>query len=135
LLKDEKMLTDYLIGSEYDKYSILLKLNEEKYDYNSFPTVIRLSNTVDESYNKFFERLDKKIVVNDFESSYTCFLLSKYMLLNYDFENARKMSGLSMRYNSDKNFNIIKQQHFEKVDWFYRNADKLLKSFELSTNN
>jgi hypothetical protein len=135
LLKDEKMLTDYLNGSDYDKYSILLKLNEENYNYNSFPTVIRLSNTVDESYNKFFERLDKKIVVNNFESSYTCFLLSKYMLLNYDFENARKMSALSLRYNSDENFNIIKQQHFEKVDWFYRNADKLINTFELSTNN
>ncbi|UCH65230.1 MAG: hypothetical protein JSW63_11595 [Ignavibacterium sp.] len=135
LLKDEKMLTNYLNGSNYDKYSILLILNEKNYNYYSFPTLIRLSNTVEEAYNLFLDRLDKDIIVEDFASSYASFILSKYMLINYDFTNARKMSGLSLRYNSDDNFNTIKKQHFQKVEWFYQNADRLLRTFEQSKNH
>jgi hypothetical protein len=134
LLKDHKMLTEYLNGSNYDKYSILLKLNEKNYNYNSFPAVISLSNTVEETYKLFLVKLDKNIVVNDFASSYASFLLSNHMLLNYDFDNARKIAGLSLRHDSDDNFNTIKKIHFEKVEWFYHNANKMLNTFELSTN-
>jgi len=80
------------------------------------------------------ERLDKNINVDDPASSYARFLLSKYMLENFEFNASRKMAGLSMRYDFDKNFNYIKQQQFEKAEWFYHNVDRLLSTFELSTS-
>ena len=132
LLIDNEMLTDYLIGGKYDKHSILLKLNEKSYNYNTLPILIDLSKVLKESYSIFLDGLDNNITVDDFASSYTSFLLSKYMLDNYDFDASRKMAGLSMRYNSDINFNSIKKEQFEKAGWFHKNADKLLSKFEIT---
>jgi hypothetical protein len=134
LLLEKGLLSNYLRGSDYDKYTILWKLNKTDYNYHSFPSLIQLSNEVNESYEMFIRNLDKNIIVDDFVSSYASFLLSKYMLINYDFDNARKMAGLSLRNHSNNNFSLIKKQHYEKVEWFYHNAVKLLSKFELSTN-
>jgi hypothetical protein len=131
LLKNKNIFSEYLSGSNYDKYSILLKLNKKNYDYNSFPTIIDLSKALDESYNIFRESFDKGITVKDFTSSYASYLLSKYMLVNFDFDSSRKMASLSMRYDSDNNFNYIQQQQFEKAAWFQQHASQLLRNFKI----
>jgi len=131
LLMNDEILTDYLRGSKYDKYSILLNQNKNNFNYGSLPSIIELSKTLNESYNIFLNHLDNKLIVNDDVSSYASFILSKYMLDNYDFNDSRKMAGLSMRYDSDNNFNVIKQQQFDKTEWFYHNADQLLSKIEI----
>ncbi len=125
LIKKE-LIKKYLEGSNYDKYYIVQKLNGKSYNYWSIPVMIYLSKLLDEDYDVFLERLDKKFNVNNYSSSYAGFLISKYMLANNDFVNARKMAGLSLRYNSDINFNIILQEQFSKTRWFLSNGDSLL---------
>ncbi|MEJ2196504.1 MAG: hypothetical protein P8X73_16835, partial [Ignavibacteriaceae bacterium] len=89
---------------------------------------------LDESYNIFRENLDKGITVKDFKSSYARYLLSKYMLVNFDFDSSRKMASLSMRYDSDSNFNYIQQQQFEKAVWFQQHASQFLSNFKIKIN-
>jgi len=79
----------------------------------------------------FLEKLDKKFRVNNYSSSYAAFLISKYMLANNDFANAKKMAGLSLRYKSNINFNIILQEQFSKTRWFLSNGDSLLNKIEI----
>ena len=130
LIKKE-LIKKYLVGSNYDKYYILQKLNGKSYNYWSIPVMIYLSKLLDEDYDVFLEKLDKKFNVNNYSSSYAGFLISKYMLANNDFVNARKMAGLSLRYDSDINFNIILQQQFNKTRWFLSNGDSLLNKIEI----
>jgi hypothetical protein len=93
--------------------------------------MIYLSKFLDEGYALFLKKLDKKLRVNNYSSSYAAFLISKYMLANNDFVNARKMAGLSLRYNSDINFNIILQEQFSKTRWFLSNGDSLLNKIKI----
>ncbi|MEJ2617571.1 MAG: hypothetical protein P8Z35_21635, partial [Ignavibacteriaceae bacterium] len=72
---------------------------------------------------------NKTIKIRDYASSYAVYRLSIYMLENLDFLTARKMAALSLRYNSDKNFNYILQGNFDLTDWFYYNGEKTLKQF------
>ena len=53
------------------------------------------------------------------------------MLANNDFVNAKKMAGLSLRYKSNINFNIILQEQFSKTRWFLSNGDSLLNKIEI----
>ncbi|MCH7773203.1 MAG: hypothetical protein IH784_02205 [Bacteroidetes bacterium] len=130
LIKKE-LIKKYLKGSNYDKYYILQKLKGKSYNYSSIPVMIYLSKLLDEDYDVFIEKLDKKFNVNNYSSSYAGFLLSKYMLANNDFVNARKMAGLSLRYDSDINFNIILQEQFSKTRWFLSNGDQLLNKIKI----
>jgi hypothetical protein len=56
------------------------------------------------------------------------------MLANNDFVNAYKMAGLSLRYKSDNNFNIILQEQSNKTRWFLNNGDSLLNKIIILNN-
>jgi len=130
LIKKE-LIKKYLKGSNYDKYYILQKLNRRSYNYWSIPIMIYLSELLGEGYDVFLEKLDKKFRVKNYSSSYAAFLISKYMLANNDFVNAKKMAGLSLRYKSNINFNIILQEQFSKTRWFLSNGESLLNKIKI----
>ena len=125
------LIKKYLKGSNYDKYYILQKLKGKSVKNWSIPIMIHLSKLLDEGYAVFLEKLDKKFRVNNYSSSYASFLISKYMLVNNDFINAKKMAGFSLRYKSDKNFSIILKEQFNKTRWFLINGDALLNKIEI----
>jgi hypothetical protein len=93
--------------------------------------MIYLSELLGEGYDVFLEKLDKKFRVKNYSSSYAAFLISKYMLANNDFVNAKKMAGLSLRYKSNINFNIILQEQFSKTRWFLSNGESLLNKIKI----
>ena len=133
LLNKDSLLIYYLNGSDYDKYSVLQNLNLSmsqglrKYFYSSIPVMINLTKNLDEDYKLFIGKFDKTIHVDDYASSYAMYKLSVYMLENLDFVNARKMAALSLRYKTDKNFNVVLEDNFDKANWFYFNASKYLR--------
>jgi len=131
LSKQPKSLTKYLTGSDYDKYFILKDLNKAKYYYFSFPVLISLSESLQEDYHIFLKQFEKRLIVNDYHSSYGTFLLSKYMMKNFDFLLARKMAGLSMRFRKDANYLNILKENYKKAEWFYTNSDSLLADMKI----
>lgn len=131
VLIKKDLISEYIDGSNFDKYTIISKLNRKSYNYWAFPVMIYLSENLDEDYNLFVENLDKKFTVYNYSSSYAALVLSKYMLDKYDFVNARKMAGLSLRYNSDENLKEIQKVQFNKAIWFYENAEKILNTLRL----
>jgi hypothetical protein len=93
--------------------------------------MIYLSKLLDEDYDVFLEKSNKKFRVNNYSRSYAAFIISKYMLANNDFVNANKMAGLSVRYKSDNNFSIILQKQLIKTKWFINNGDIFLNKIEI----
>ena len=85
LSEEPGRLNKYLTGSDFDKYFILKELNKKEYYYFSFPVLIRLSKGLQEDYNIFLKQFEKRLIVNHYHSSYGMFLLSKYMMKNFDF--------------------------------------------------
>jgi predicted transcriptional regulator len=116
----------YVKGSEYDRYTILRELNSKTYFYPSIPLMIDLSNSVKENYLEFLHIFENHLEVIDEMSSYAVFKLSEYMLKNFDYVNARKMSGFALRFKGDSNLLKLTEQQFKKADWFYRNAKRIL---------
>jgi len=131
LSEEPERLNKYLTGSDYDKYFILKELNREEYYYFSFPVLISLSGSLQEDYNIFLKQFEKRLIVNDYHSSYGMFLLSKYMMENFDFLLARKMAGLSMRYRDDADYLNILMENYEKTEWLYANSDSLLADMKI----
>ena len=129
LIKDS-LIQAYVSGNDFDKFQIVKKINSAKYNFNSIPVMISLARSLNDEYKLFLKNFDKTIQVRDYSSSYSMYRLSIYMLENLDFQNARKMAALSLRYTSDKNFNYILQANFDLTDWFYNNGESTLKQFQ-----
>lgn len=134
-LVESKKIKDYLDGTDFDKYSILLDLNNGKYNYASLPIIIDLSRSVNESVSLFENRINKKFVVDSYISSYAAFKLSEYLMENFDFINAKKFAGLSLRYDKDKNFYSILKENLNKTEWFNKNANLLLDKIDIIIND
>jgi len=131
LSEEPERLHKYLAGSDYDKYFILRDLNKEKYQYFSFHVLINLSGILLEDYDIFLKLFEKRLIVNDYHSSYGSFALSKYMMKNFDFLLARKMAGLSMRYRENISYLNILKENYIKTEWFYTNSDSLLADMKI----
>jgi tetratricopeptide (TPR) repeat protein len=124
----EDLLTEYVSGEDSLKYSILKSLNKNKYYYSSFPAIVNLSQSVGEEYEVFVEQFDKKLIVNVFLSAYGVYQLSQYMLEKLDFTRARRMAALTLRYTADKNLNLLFNDNFKKINWFYTNSNLVLNN-------
>ena len=131
LVKDG-LVTDYLKGNDFDKYIILKDMNLVKYNYNSIPVLIELSESFNEGYNIFIKIFNRKIKVTDFISSYSAFKLSNYMLNHLDFNEAEETASLALECNADRNFEIILKDNLTKIEWFKKNADKVLLNTKIN---
>jgi hypothetical protein len=131
LVKDS-LAADYLKGNDFDKYIILKNMNSIKYNYNSIPVLIGLAESFNERYNIFLKIFNKKIKVTDFISSYSAFKLSDYMLNHLDFNKAEETALLALEFNAERNFEIILKNNFTKIEWFKKNADKVLLNTKIN---
>ncbi|MDX1373879.1 MAG: hypothetical protein R3321_15495, partial [Nitrososphaeraceae archaeon] len=132
VLIKQKSIVQYLQGSDLDKYSILRELNKGKYNYNTFPALIELSNALDENYANFKKQFENNISVTDYYSSYAVFKLSEYMLKNYDFDFARRLAGFALRFNDDYRIKELLKNNLEKTRWFFDHGNNYLKQINFS---
>ncbi len=133
LFKENK-ISRYVSGSDFDKYYLLKYLNSTEYEYQSIPIMINLSEALEENYKLFLSNLTHNFEVKDFFSSYASLKLSQYMLQNFDYLNARKMAGLSLRIKDENGLLELKKQNFQKAEWFNRNAERVLNEMKYSKN-
>ena len=133
LLKEDQIL-NYVSGSDFDKYYLLKKFNTTQYSYNSIPIMINLSEELDENYKLFLSDFEDNFETENFYSSYASLKLSQYMLKNFDFVNARKMAGLSLRFKDENRMMELKKENFHKADWFHKNAERILSEMKIWKN-
>ncbi len=133
-LVSKNLIKDYLTGSNSEKYSILKRINKGNYVYSSFPVLVSLSKVLDEDYSVFVKQFDKTLFINDYVSAYGIYVISQYMAENLDFSRARKMAGLSLRYNRDYNLNQLLKENYKKMNWFYQNSNVLFHKINFSGN-
>ena len=121
------MLINYVVAEDSGKYLIIKNLNQDIYNYSSFPVIVDLSKGFNEDYDTFLKQFNKTFIVNDFLSAYGVYYLSSYMLENLDFDRARQMAELAMKYKSENNLNLVFDDNFKRINWLYQNSDSLLK--------
>jgi len=134
LLGKDSLIVCYLEGNDFDKFNILKEYISGKYDYTAFPVLIDLSNRFEENYNLFMTIFDKNFDAVDFSESYALFKLSNYMLEHLDIERARKVAALALRAKTDKNFDLMLQANYEKINWFYLNYKSVLNNITIGYN-
>jgi tetratricopeptide (TPR) repeat protein len=133
-LFNDGTIDNYVSGSDYDKYSVLKKLNSQAYHYYSIPLMIDLSTSLEEDYRTFLQYFENDLVVKDEMSSYAVYKISEYMLNNLDYVNARKMAGLALRYKGNANLLKLTEEHYKKTEWFFRNAENILTETRFELN-
>jgi hypothetical protein len=127
-------IENYVSGSDYDKYSVLKELNLKSYNYSSIPLMIDLSASLEEDFQAFLQNFENDLEVKDELSSYAVYKISEYMLKNFDYNNARKMAGFSIRYKVDANLLKLTEEHYKKTEWFFRNAENILTETRFELN-
>ena len=133
LLK-EGTISEYVKGSDFDKYIILKKLNGKKYNYAIIPLMIDLSEMLDEDYKLFLENFKDNFQVNNEISGYAVYKISVYMLRNFDYSNARKYAGLALRYKGNPNLTELFNEQFKKAEWFAKNSNRVLDNTTFKLN-
>jgi tetratricopeptide (TPR) repeat protein len=128
LIDQDSLIVPYLKGSDVDKYLIVAGLNKMNYDYNSFPVMIDLAQSLGETYDLFVSSFNKTLVADNEQSSFALYKLSAYMTSHLDFLRGRKMAALAMRYDKDKNLNFVLKENYDKISWFYEHGTELLSS-------
>ncbi len=128
-LLETNLLKDYLLGSEYDKLSILKDLNKENYFYPSWPVIIGLSEKLDANTDRFLNDFNKTILVDNYSSSFAVFKLSQYLVRKGEFTKARRMAALALRYKEDKNFILVLEENFRMITWLSINSQSYLNKF------
>jgi hypothetical protein len=96
--------------------------------------MIDLSELLEENYNLFLENFRDNFEVKDEVSSYVVYKMSLYSLSNFDFETARKLAGLALRYKGNPNLTVLLKSNFTKIDWLSRNTNKVLSELKFNLN-
>lgn len=131
-LLQRDLLKNYLEGNDSVKYNILVKLNKDSLDYNLIPVILNLSEELKLNYRQVIKNFSKTFIIDNLESSYAAYKLSRYMLANKDYPNARKYAALALRYKGHNPFYTTMKEHYEKTNWFFQYADSL---FNVANND
>ena len=128
-LKDSAKIQEYLAGSDFDKYKLLLKLNSDSLIYTSIPSLIYLSEKLDENYNSFIKLFKERFKVTDFAASYAAFRLSEYCEKKGDLRYAEIFAVESLNNNRSIEFNSSKYENLRRIKWFINNREKISGDF------
>lgn len=132
---NEKFGADYIKGSDFDKYSILKRINDDELFEPSIPIMVKLSQRLNESSDLFESYLNKKTNLDEKISSNTAFVLSKYFYKNYKFNKALHFADLSIE-KCKESFRItILKAHKVKIEWIIKNKDRILSESKFSVYN
>ena len=120
LIAADTIINQYLAGDENTKYVILQSLNTAEYNYNTFPYLASIANSLNINYENFLNNFDQKLEVKDYNACYGLYKLSLYMCEKMDFESARKLAALSARYAKDQSFNNVLESNLNKMNWLQK---------------
>jgi len=130
---DDSILIAFFSKNNEERYSAVKKINSTLYIYNSFPTLINLARDLDVDYTEFLKLFTKTPKVDNYSSAYGIYKLSEYMIENLDFEKARKMSALTLRFKEDQAWTdrYLFHSHYNKTEWFFANGNNLLNQLNM----
>jgi hypothetical protein len=128
LSANKSLIYNYINGTDSAKYEILKNYNSDSYDYSSFPVMIDLASLLGRPYKEVIELFNKNIIVNDIESSYGAYYLSKYMMENLDYAGGRKLAALAGRFRDSDGIELFLRSNLIKANWIYLNYDKIMKN-------
>jgi len=131
----EGMVSDYINGSSYDKYHILKRINLTGYRFYTFPTLLDLSESLEENYSIFLQQFDINLIDNNEYSSYGLLKLSEYMMKNLDFDRGRRIASLALRFKRDAEQHHLLDANFKKASWLYENGSRIMAELKFSSRN
>lgn len=135
IYEGSNQILSYLRGSDFDKYSILAKINNSELFEPSIPIMVELSKRLNENVDLFSSFLKTKSNLNETITSNTAFVLSKYFYENYKFEEALFYAKLSID-KCDESYRIsILKANKNKTKWINQHKDEILSQTKFSIYN
>ncbi len=122
LSPDRNNLMKYLDGSDHDRFMLLKKVNENKYNYYSIPVLIELAKYFNADYKNMLKIFSKPVEADNFTGVYAAYKISNYMFENLDFQNALKLADLAVENNRNKDYHDILQENYDKINWCNSNS-------------
>lgn len=134
---EDSILSAFFSKNNQERFSALKKINSDQYIYNSFPALINLAKALETGYSDFLNIFTKTPQVDNYSSAYAIYKLSEYMMENLDFEKARKMAALTLRFKEDITWTdlYLFQSNYKKAEWLFANGNKLLNQLTLKRGN
>ncbi|MFC2139774.1 hypothetical protein ACFLR4_03850, partial [Bacteroidota bacterium] len=125
----EEILTDYLNGSDFDKYEIMADIFEKTSNLEIIPTLVTLSKRLNQKYEHFIQKFGGLNFSADEISSYAAFILAGYAVENMDYDNARRFMNLADDFILPQKENIY-TNYEHKINWLLENYKKVKSGFE-----
>jgi len=126
------MISAYIRGSDFDKYSILKKINKIDMFEPSIPIMVELSKRLNENNDLFTSYLTEESELEKTITSNTAFVLSKYYYENYYLNKALHYAKLSVD-KCEESYRIsILEANKNKIEWINKNKDEILSTAKFS---
>lgn len=129
LIAADGVISKYLSGDEKTKYKILQTLNSNQNNYTTFPYLAAIASSLNIDYDTFLKNFNQKLESSDYNACYGLYKLSLYMCEKMDFERARKLAALSIRYTADQSFNSVLESNLKKLSWMQKKSSIELAKF------
>lgn len=123
---DSLRMENYLRGSDFDKYNILMELNSDSVNYASVPVMIGLSEKFSENYDSFMKNWKDRFRVYDFTSGYAAYRMAQYSVRNLEFQDARKFIIMALDFKNNIEFSEVLTAELKKINWFINFGAEIL---------
>ncbi|MBI9071020.1 MAG: hypothetical protein JEY94_05445 [Melioribacteraceae bacterium] len=88
LRNNRELLNKYLIGSLFDKYSLIKQLNKEGFVNESISIMLSLSEALNENLDEFVNYIDQRFLIEDVDDAGICFEIIDYLIKKGELEKA-----------------------------------------------
>lgn len=117
LTQPDTVSLKYINGSTFDKYLILKELNSQSPNDFMVNTLINLSESLNENYDSFINRIKHNLKVVSEETSFAAYQLSEYAKNNSEFDDAVRFAGIALESCNEKSRLPVLKENLEKLEW------------------
>ncbi|MFA8343342.1 MAG: tetratricopeptide repeat protein [Rhodothermaceae bacterium] len=117
LAEPDSVTTKYINGSRFDRYLILKELNKEDPADFMLPSLVSLSESLNENYGSFIKSVKHNLKIVSEETSFAAYQLSEYAKNSSEFNDAIRFAKAAIKSCNDKSRLPVLKENLEKLEW------------------
>ena len=107
-------------------------MNINNMAYYSIPDLIRYAGNNKIDISLLMAEFKGNLKVTDYSSAYSALEVSKYSLLNYDYDAAQFFAVRTLEFQGDENVKHRFVENLRMVNWFRNSAGETKKTFRFN---
>jgi hypothetical protein len=132
LMQGTDSLKAFFDKNETQKFNRLFIMNKNKPAYFAIPDLIRYAEIRKLDISPLIADFKKNIKVTDYSSANAVLEISKYSLLNYDYDMSQFFAVRAFEFQGDENVKHRFVENLRMVNWFRNSAEETKKTLRIN---